>query len=103
MREDSSYVEGGNGFKKYVVIGLWRLENGYYDCYRMFKIESPAFLKIKLIHKESLFLHSASSKEVMFFTKSADGFSCSFIDLKAAVSGSKFVKLTNLLFQMPTL
>jgi hypothetical protein len=39
----------------------------------------------------------------MFFTKSADGFSCSFIDLKAAVSGTNFVKLTNLLFKMPTL
>jgi hypothetical protein len=30
---------------------MWRLVDGYYDCYRMFKIESPAFLKIKYIHK----------------------------------------------------
>jgi len=33
-------------FKTYVVVSLWKQEDDHYRCYRMFKVDSPAFLKI---------------------------------------------------------
>jgi hypothetical protein len=90
-------LTGNKGFKKYVVIGLWKDCNGVFTCFRMFKISNPVFqiLKTSPTREESEFFHFVSSTELMYFTNeyavknSGDSvIRCHFFDLIAATNGA---------------
>ena len=92
-----------------MLISIWRHSAGKYECYRQFKVESPAFLKLQRADKiENKFFHVGANDDLYYFTKERleSGFSNIYFhrfNLQKAMSASdnEFESSSNMVYRAP--
>lgn len=60
--------------EKYVEIGLWRFQNGSYNCYRLFKVKRPVVFNYRKTEDEKLsyFLFKGEDGQLFYLQKSGE-------------------------------
>ena len=69
--KDASDKQGGDALKKFCLIAMWKFKDDQWKCYRMFKVEDPAFLEVDFTddRTQRQFIQVSEHKELFFFTK----------------------------------